>query len=164
MSVGRVTLGEAAGDLLQQLVAGAVAEAVVDLLEPVEVDEQHREHVPGPRGAGQRLVEPVAEQRAVGEVGEAVVERLPRELLLEPNPLGDVAGVEHDAAHVAVAAEVGDVRLEVAPLAEPVAHAEHDLVRLAVPQAASTQRAVVGVDEAHEARPSDVLLRRARAC
>ena len=60
------------------------------------------------------------------------MERLPGELLLEPHALGDVAGVEDDAADLAVAAQVGDVRLEVAPLAEPVAHPEHDLVRLAV--------------------------------
>ena len=33
---------EAARDLLQQMVAGDVAEAVVDRLEPVEVDQQHR--------------------------------------------------------------------------------------------------------------------------
>ena len=71
----------------------------------------------GPR---ERLVEAVAEERAVGEAGQAVVERLPRELLLEPDALGHVAGVEHDAADLAVVAQVGDVRLEVAPLAEPV--------------------------------------------
>ena len=88
---------------LQQLVAGVVAEAVVDLLEPVEVDEQHREDAPGALRARERLVEPVAEQGAVGEAGEPVVERLARQLLLEPDALGDVAGVEHDAADVAVA-------------------------------------------------------------
>ena len=81
---------------------------------------------------GERLVEAIAEQRAVREPGEAVVERLVGELLLEPHALGDVAGVEHDAADVPVVAQVGDVRLEVPPLAEPVAHAEDDLVRLAV--------------------------------
>ena len=40
--VGR-DLVEAARDLLQQPVAGVVSEAVVDLLEPVEVDDQHCE-------------------------------------------------------------------------------------------------------------------------
>ena len=80
------------------------------------------------RGPRERLVEPVAEQRAVrrGPVS-AVVERLPGQLLLEPHALGHVARVEHDAADVPVAAQVGDVGLEVTPLAEPVAHAEHDL-------------------------------------
>src|SRR6266542_3045678 len=33
---------EAGPDTLQQLVAGGVSEGVVDLLEPVEVDENHR--------------------------------------------------------------------------------------------------------------------------
>ena len=48
------------------------------------------------------------------------MERLPGQLLLEPDALGDVARVEDDAADLPVAAQVGDVRLEVAPLAEPV--------------------------------------------
>ena len=37
----------ALGDFLQQLVADLVAARVVDVLEAVEVEEQHREHVPG---------------------------------------------------------------------------------------------------------------------
>ena len=52
---------------------------------------------------------------------------LVRELLLEPDAFGDVAGVHHDAAHVAVVAQVGDVRLEVAPLPELVRHPEDEL-------------------------------------
>ena len=54
-------------DGLQQLVAGLVAERVVDDLEAVEVEEQHGGA--GPRAAAarapQRLLEPVEEQRAV---------------------------------------------------------------------------------------------------
>ena len=80
-----------------------MAERVVHLLEPVEVDEQHGERLAGAGRAGQRLVEPVAEERAVGEAGQPVVERLVGELLLEPDALGDVARVEHDAADVPVA-------------------------------------------------------------
>ena len=125
-----------------------MAEAVVDLLEAVEVDEQHRERVARPLGPRERLVEPVAEQRAVGEPGEAVVERLPGQLLLEPHALGDVAGVEDDAADLPVVAQVGDVRLEVAPLAEPVPHAG----RAPAPGAPCVDRRVdggevVGLDE-----------------
>ena len=41
VSPGRLVVGEAPGDLLQQLVAGVVAERVVHLLEAVEVDQQH---------------------------------------------------------------------------------------------------------------------------
>ena len=66
------------GDGAQQLVAGAVAEAVVDPLEVVEVDEQHR-HLGAP--PAQRVLETVEEQRAVGQPGEGVAERL----VLEPS-------------------------------------------------------------------------------
>ena len=104
MSLGADDLAEALGDLLEQLVAGVVAEAVVDLLEAVEVDEQHGERRRAERSRPrERLVEPVAEERAVGETGQAVVERLAGQLLLEPDALGDVARVEHDAADLAVA-------------------------------------------------------------
>ena len=40
--------GRRARDLAQQLVAGVVAERVVDLLEAVEVDQQHRDVLVGP--------------------------------------------------------------------------------------------------------------------
>ena len=76
------------------------------------------------------------------------------QLLLESHALGDVAGVQHDAAHVAVPPQVGDVRLEVAPLAEPVRIRNSDLVRLAVLAGRLDGGAVVGVHEAREARPS----------
>ena len=49
------------------------------------------------------MVEAVAEEGAVGEPGQAVVEGLARQLLLEHHALADVAPVEHDAAHVLVA-------------------------------------------------------------
>ena len=71
------------GDADEQLVAGGVAEGVVDRLEVVEVDEQHRHGLAGAAAAQQRVVDAVAEQRAVGEVGERVVEGLVRELLLQ---------------------------------------------------------------------------------
>ena len=107
----------------------------------------------------ERLVEPVAEQRAVRETGQAVVEGLMPELLLEPDALGDVARVEHDAADLPVVAQVGHVRLEVAPLAEPVRHAEHDLVRLAV-RAARRRRAArsSACTKLHEARAEHLRL------
>ena len=63
----------------------------------------------------ERLDQLAAEGVALGLLGE---------LVLEPHALGDVAGVEHDAAHVAVVAEIGDVRFEVPPLARRVAHRE----------------------------------------
>ena len=85
-----------------------------------------------PRGARERLVEPVAEERAVRQPGQPVVERLPGELLLEPHALGDVPRVEDDAADLPVRAKVGHMGLEVAPLAEAVQQPEDDLRRLPV--------------------------------
>ena len=60
---------------------------------------------------------------------EVVALSLQRELLLELHAVGDVARVQHDAAHVPVVPKVGDVRLEMPPLAGRVAHAEDELLR-----------------------------------
>ena len=57
------------GDLHQQLVAGQVAEAVVDPFEAVQVEVQHCGVGAAFDGGGR----PVAEQGAVGELGERVV-------------------------------------------------------------------------------------------
>ncbi len=91
----------------QQLVALAVPEAVVDLLEVVEVEEEHGDRVPLPLRELEGVIHAIAEQRAVGEAGERVVEGLVQQLLLEALPLGDVPGVEHDAVHDRVAEKVG---------------------------------------------------------
>ena len=62
-----------AADLGQQAIAGVMAEEIVDDLEAIEIDEQHRQlPVPAPRqldGKVQQLVE----QLAVRQVREAVV-------------------------------------------------------------------------------------------
>ena len=54
-----------------------VAERVVDLLEAVEVHQQHGDAAAGSGAGAQRVVEPVEEERAVGKAGEVVVEREP---------------------------------------------------------------------------------------
>ncbi len=95
-------LVEAPRDLLQHLVARGVAEAVVDRLEVVEVEEDHREAALLAPAAGERVADALREQGAVGQAGDAVVERLVGELLLERLALADVAAVEHDAADVLV--------------------------------------------------------------
>jgi hypothetical protein len=64
------------GHAAQQRVARGVAERVVDPLEAVEVEHQHR-HLLGVR-AGERLGQPLAQPGAVGQPGERVVQRLVR--------------------------------------------------------------------------------------
>jgi hypothetical protein len=57
---------QAPRQLPQELVAGGVAEAVVDGFEPVQVEEQQSQRRPRPLGAAAGALEPALEQRAVG--------------------------------------------------------------------------------------------------
>ena len=70
-------LAQALAHLLQHLVAETVAERVVDFLEPVQVQHQHR-RTPRPQG----LVQALARQAAVGQAGQAVVVGLVQDALL----------------------------------------------------------------------------------
>ncbi len=97
---------EAVAHLLQQLVAGIVAEAVVDELEAVEVDEQE----PGSHPfVSERVSQPRQQLAAVGEAGEVVVERAVGEAGLE------VVAVDGDGG------EVGRERHEVAIIGQQLA-------------------------------------------
>ena len=89
---------EPARDGLQQLVAGRVAERVVDDLEAVEVEEQHRGAALGvvALGAADRLVEAVDEQHAVREAGQRVVERVVLQAALGLAAVGDVGDAADD--------------------------------------------------------------------
>ena len=69
---------------------------------------------PSRRARGTRVAHALDEQRAVGEVGDGVVEGLVGELLLERLALADVAAVEHDAVDVLVVEQVGVEDLELA--------------------------------------------------
>ena len=93
---------EAAPDFLKDRVAGRMAEAVVDGLEVVEVDEHDSDRRAAATRALDGVVDSVGEQRAVGEARHGVVERLVGELILELLPLADVAAVQHDTADVLV--------------------------------------------------------------
>jgi hypothetical protein len=59
--------------LAQQLVAGGVAERVVDLLEPVEVEEEQRDVLVQPVRGAERAPQAVLEALPIGQAGEAVV-------------------------------------------------------------------------------------------
>ena len=61
------------GDLPDQVVAGVVAEAVVDRLEAVDVDDHHRPLAPVAGAEGDVAVELGAEAAAVEQAGQRVV-------------------------------------------------------------------------------------------
>ena len=90
-------------DFAQQRVARRVARRVVDLLEPVEVEEEHRVAPVERRRVGQRAREAMLELAAVGKAGERVVTRLMRQLRREAAVVGDVVEHEHRADDRAVA-------------------------------------------------------------
>ena len=69
---------QAVGDGDEQLVAGRVAERVVDRLEVVEVDEGDGHESRRPRGAAAAPARCGPEQRAVREAGQRVVQRAAR--------------------------------------------------------------------------------------
>ena len=73
VSVTRSDVFEAARDLDQQFVARGVAQAVVDDLEAIDVEEQHREdRVPGLLMTRENPVEPLHEEHAVRQSGQRV--------------------------------------------------------------------------------------------
>ena len=71
-----------------------MAEAVVDHLEVVEVEEQHR-RVALQRVVGERAAEPVDEEQPVGQPGQRVVDRLVGEALAVASARGDVLDLVH---------------------------------------------------------------------
>ena len=89
------------GDGDEQPVAGGVAEAVVDHLEVVEVEEQHRDALVVELGVGERAPEPVDEEQPVRQPGERVVDRLVREPLAARLALGDVLDLAHEVERLA---------------------------------------------------------------
>ena len=75
----------------QQLVPDRVAEAVVDELEAVDVEEQHPAAIAGiALGAAQRELQVVEEERSVRESGERVVQGVVAQPLLGRLAGGDV--------------------------------------------------------------------------
>ena len=80
---------DARGHLAEDLVAGGVAEAVVDALEAIDVEEVDGSGVVA-AAAIDRVLQPVAEEGAVGQPGERVVERQALQLGLHALAVGHV--------------------------------------------------------------------------
>ncbi len=89
--VGRADLlAQAQPHLPQQVVPDVVPERVVHRLERVQVDEQERERIAAARREQQRLLQPVAQERPVGQLGDRVEQRAPLQLLAAPDLLADL--------------------------------------------------------------------------
>jgi len=61
----------------QQPIAQGMAQSVVDVLEAVEVEQEHGDHAAFAASMGQLLAEPVMQQGTVGQPGEPVVQGQP---------------------------------------------------------------------------------------
>src|SRR5258707_700178 len=77
------TLTQSLGDLDEHAVAHVVAEAVVDDLEAVEVEEQQRRGVVALPRVHDRELELLHEPGTIPQAGEAIVVRGVRQLVLE---------------------------------------------------------------------------------
>ena len=90
------------GHTLEEPVAHLVAEAVVDELEAVEVEEHERHAVVLALGPAQRQLQAVHEQHAVGEPGELVVHRSVGQALAHLAPFGHVLDLPDQVARLPV--------------------------------------------------------------
>ncbi len=90
---------------LQHAIALAMAEAVVDRLEVVEVDEQHRHAAVAALADGQCVLDAIAEQRAIREKGQRVMKGEAPQLLFHVLAVGRRTGGQesHTACRVGLA-------------------------------------------------------------
>ena len=101
----RQRVGRSQGDLepvrdgSQELVAGAVSEGVVDVLEAVEIQEQQRGERAVALGARQRELETIAEEQPVRQPRQGVVRRLVSDLLLRADALDHAPELPADLRH-----------------------------------------------------------------
>jgi hypothetical protein len=154
--------GEAVSDDVEHLVAGVVAESVVDGLEVVEVDEADGARRAVVRATAEGVLHPLAEEHPVADAGEVVVERAVPEVALEGLAVGDVVGVEDDADDRGLVPQVGHGQLE--RLLGAVGRRDPELGRAArAPQAgehrqlAAQHGAIVLVDDPGQAVAQQLL-------
>ena len=129
---GAQRAGQAAGDGDQHQVSLEVAERLVHELEAVEIDHAGGDQALRPASAADRGAQPVEEERAVGQRGQPVVQRLMAERFLGLALLGHVVKGQHGATELAIVADdLLAPRATVAELAvgadDGVLQAAHDL-------------------------------------
>ncbi len=103
-------LEQSFGDLFQQRVARRMAECVVDLLEPVEVDQHDRARALLLRERGQGGVELFRDVEAVGETRQRVIEREPRRVFGRAALFGDVGAASPITREFAPSVELRPAR------------------------------------------------------
>lgn len=79
-----------------------MAQAIVHRLEAIHIYKEDCCGPPAARGAGKRVLQPIQEQRSVGQVGEGIMEGSMRKLLLKGLALGDIAEYPTDAHRAGV--------------------------------------------------------------
>jgi hypothetical protein len=87
---------QALGHLQEHSVTDEVPDRIVDQLEPVQVEEQHRDEAVAALEPAQRLLQAVHEHRAVGHAGQRVRAGLALEVELRLLAVTDVADGGHD--------------------------------------------------------------------
>ena len=98
--------GDAAGDGEQHGIGGGMADALLELHEAVDVDEEDRRlDAAGHAGADQGALEPVEEELLVGQAGQAVVHGVVQQAVAAGAVLVDVLQGADDAVDLAVAAQ-----------------------------------------------------------
>ena len=95
-------LAQAPAGRLEHAVAGGVPHRVVDVLEAVEVEEQHRHPPRAASRADDRVADALAQQGTVGQAGEGVVIGEVAQLLLGALAVGDVGSDADPVAALAV--------------------------------------------------------------
>ncbi len=108
------------GDLLQQGVAGVVAQGVVDGLEAVQVDIEHRQRLSVAPRQGDALVAVLGEEAPVRQARQGVVVGELMDLRFEPLARRDVTERDQDAAHLGVVEKIPAPGVEVAVATVPV--------------------------------------------
>jgi hypothetical protein len=136
-----------------------VPQRVVDRLEVVEVEQEHGDLGLVLARAGQRVRDAVAEEGAVREAGQRVVQRLPRQLRLEALALRDVAGDPLHADDRAVALRDPRPHLERHDAAVRAQHGDLEVALVAREEALDGVALRVGQNPLHAA--ADELVRAA---